>query len=55
MARRDRYRPLSETTNDGFEVSLGTVPYDVVCKAKYGLINFINARSSLFGIKNVLP
>ena len=55
VTRRDRYKPLSETTNDGFEVSLGTVPYDVVCKAKYGLINFINARSSLFGIKNVLP
>ena len=55
MTRRDRYKPLSETNNDGFEVSLGAVPYDVVCKAKYGLINFINARSSLIGIKHVLP
>ena len=31
MTRRDKYRPLSDTINDGFEVSLGPVPYAAVC------------------------
>ena len=54
VTRRDRYRPLSGTLNDGFEVSLGPVPFAVVSKAKDGLINFIHARSSLVSIKNLL-
>ena len=41
--------------HDGFEMSHGAVPYNFVCKAKDGLINFIHARSSLIRIKHVLP
>ena len=36
-------------------MSLGAVPYNVVCKAKDGLINFIHTRSSLIRIKHVHP
>ena len=54
VTRRDRYRPLSHTINDGFELSLGPVPYAVVSKAKDSLIHFIHARSSLVSIKNLL-
>ena len=54
VTRRDRYRPLSDTISDGFEVSLGPVPYAVASKAKDGLINFIHARSSQISIKNLL-
>ena len=55
MTRRDRYKLLSNTINDGFEVNLGTVPYAVVSKAKDSLIDFIHARISHITIKNLLP
>ena len=54
VTRRDRYRPLSDTISDGFEVSLGSVPYAVASKAKDGLIDYIHARSSQVSIKNLL-
>ena len=55
VTRRDKYKPLTDTLNDGFEVSLGPVPYAAVSKVKDGLINYIQARSSLITIKNLIP
>ena len=52
--RSDKYEIITPLMNDGFEMNLGKVDYQLVQKSKHDLLNLLTIKSEGLTFKNIL-